>query len=293
MLTNASHINSVEKSSFTGNYLISARHMSTLYSINGTDGSIIWRLQAGGDSDFACEDFNFGFQHDARIRSENETHMIISIYDNASNNYNFTAKASSGKLIELDLAKMMAKLVSSPTYYPGQELLSASQGNMQLLANGNIFQCYGSWPRYTEHTSDGQAVWAAQIGPNQGAVMSYRAFSAAWKSTPPTKPSLFTYSKMSDAMIALYVSWNGATEVAWWRFWGANDVDGPFDMVGQTAKRGFETMYTCETHYAWTFAEAIGVDGSSLRKSTVEKTFVPSARLSSACLDTHCPSVGR
>lgn len=289
----ASHINSVEKSAFTGNYLISSRHMSTIYNINATDGSILWRLQAGGDSDFTCEDFNFGFQHDARIRSENKTSMVISIYDNASNNYNFTAKASSGKFIELDLVKMTAKLHATPTHYPGEELLSASQGNTQLLGNGNIFHCFGSWPRYTEHTPDGNAVWAAQIGPSQGQVMSYRAYSAAWKSTPRTKPSLFAYSRMSDAMIAVYVSWNGATEVGWWTFWGANDRSGGFEVIGTTAKQGFETLYTSDTHYAYTFAEAVGKDGSSLGNSTVEETFVPSAKLSAACFDTHCPGASR
>jgi len=262
--------------------------MSTIYNINGTDGTIIWRLQKGGDSDFSCQGFNFGFQHDARIRSENETSMVISIYDNASNNYNFTAKASSGKFIELDLVNMTAKLHAPLTHYPSKELLSASQGNTQLLGNGNRFHCFGSWPRYTEHTPDGNAVWAAQIGPNQGAVMSYRAYSAPWKGNPRTKPSLFAYSKMSDAMIALYVSWNGATEAKSWQFWGTNDMNESFELIGHTAKRGFETMYTSDTHYTYVFVEAIGGDGSSLANSTTERTFVPSAKLAAACFDTYC-----
>jgi hypothetical protein len=41
-LTKYSHINSVDKSTNTGDYLISARHTSSLYSINATDQSIIW-----------------------------------------------------------------------------------------------------------------------------------------------------------------------------------------------------------------------------------------------------------
>ncbi|RSL84254.1 hypothetical protein CEP52_016486 [Fusarium oligoseptatum] len=62
------HINSIAKGD-DGNYLVSARHASTIYKINGTDGSIIWRL-GGKASDFELgPNVTFGFQHHARFSS--------------------------------------------------------------------------------------------------------------------------------------------------------------------------------------------------------------------------------
>lgn len=268
--------------------------MSTIYNINASDGSIIWRLQAGGESDFACNGFNFSFQHDAEIRSENETTMIISIYDNASNGYNSTASASSGKVIALRYDSMTATLVGPMTCYPGFTLQSSSQGNTQLLESGNWFHGWGSWPMMSEHTGDGEAIWSAQLGPDQGRVMSYRAFSSNWSAVPSnTKPALWTFSKDSDGMVALYVSWNGCTEVESWTFYGRNAATDAWMRVGSTTKTGFETTYTSETHYTYTMAEAVGSDGLGLRNSTSETTFVPSSELSTACSDLSCPLVVR
>jgi len=268
--------------------------MSTIYNINASDGSIIWRLQAGGNSDFACNGFNFSFQHDAEIRSENDTTMVISIYDNASNGYNSTASASSGKVIALHYGSMTATLDGPTTYYPGFSLQSSSQGNTQLLDSGNWFHGWGSWPMMSEHTSNGEAIWSAQIGPDQGRVMSYRAFSSKWSAVPSnTKPALWAFSKDSDGMVALYVSWNGCTEVESWTFYGRNAATDAWTCLGSTTKAGFETTYTSETHYIYTMAEAIGGDGLGLRNSTSETTFVPSLQLSTACSDLNCPLVAR
>jgi hypothetical protein len=76
--------------------LISGRHVSTLYSINASDHTINWRLSCPGTdrpqpSDFECQGFNFSSQHDARFVSENDTHTVVSIFDNASNGLNKTA----------------------------------------------------------------------------------------------------------------------------------------------------------------------------------------------------------
>lgn len=287
-------MNSIDKSNLTGNYIISARHLGTIYNINATDGSIIWRLQAGGDSDFECLDFNFSFQHDAQIRAENETSMTISMFDNASNGFNATAPYSSGKLIEIDYISRTARLIGPPTYYPldQQALLSVSQGNTQYLDNGNIFHGFGSWPFMSEHTPDGNAVWTANFGPLQNVVMNYRAKAGFWKSIPSnTSPSLWTYSQDNDAMMALYVSWNGCTEVDSWNFYGANDLDGDFTNIGNAPKAGFETQYESETHFTYAVAEAVSRDGIALRNSSIQQTFVPSAQLAASCSDISCPGV--
>ncbi|KAL9059693.1 MAG: hypothetical protein Q9162_000994 [Coniocarpon cinnabarinum] len=288
------HMNSIDKSNLTGNYIISARHFGTIFNINGTDGSIIWRLQAGGNSDFDCTDFNFSFQHDAQIRAENETSMTLSLFDNASNGFNQTSGYSSGKLIHVDYVTRKASLAAPSTYYPLNEnvLLSVSQGNTQYLDNGNIFHGFGSWPFMSEHTPDGNAVWAANFGPVQNVIMNYRAKSGYWKSIPSnTSPSVWTYSQDNDALLVVYVSWNGCTETGSWNFYGSNDVDGEFTKFGSSPKFGFETMYESETHFTYTIAEAVGVDGVALRNSSVQQTFVPSAQLAASCSEQSCPGI--
>lgn len=283
-----SHINSVDKSKLTGNYLISARHMGALYMINATDASIIWTLEAGGKSDFECVDFAFSFQHDAQIRFEDERYMNISMYDNSSNNANRTAAESTGKYISIDFETKKAYLYRPSTSHP-EGMLSASQGNTQMLQNGNAFHSFGDWPRFTEHTPDGECVWEGRIGPGQGMNMVYRAFSSPWKSIPQhTKPALWTYSRTSDSSVAFYVSWNGCTQVGRYNFYGANDVNHVFDLIGTTEKRGFETIYTSETHFIYSFVEAVSYDGESLRNSSMVMTFVPSTELAAQCNDMNC-----
>ena len=216
------------------------------------------------------------------------------MYDNASNNYNFSAESSAGLFITLEYETMEARLSGPKIMYSESDtpLRSASQGNMQILENGNVFQGYGSWPAMTEHTAEGEPVWAANFGPQAGKIMSYRSTSGQWHAIPSkTKPYLWTYGKSPDGMIVFYVSWNGCTEVESWAFYGSNDLNDSFHKIGSTGKIGFETTYTSDTHFVYTFVEAIGMDGSSLRNSSVQQTFVPSAQLAAACTDDHCPGV--
>ncbi|KAI9725649.1 MAG: hypothetical protein M1828_002934 [Chrysothrix sp. TS-e1954] len=288
------HINSIDKSDLTGNYLISARHMSSLYNINATDGSIIWQLQAGGKTNFTCTDFNFGFQHDAQIQQENKTHMTISLFDNASNNVNNTADFSTGKVFTIDYAKKTASISMPITNYPSNPpLLCASQGNTKFLPGGNIFHGWGSWPFMSEHTPDSLAVWAANFAPYQGVTMSYRAFAGNWSAIPNnTAPAVMSFSKYTDASCAFYVSWDGCTEVGSWNFYTAHEKTDPFKKIGTTDKTGFETMYISDTHYDYVIVEAVGKDGTALRNSSIATTFIPGSVLAPSCNDVGCDPGG-
>ena len=82
MLTLRRHSNAIDKFP-DGDYLLSARHTDALYKISHLDGSILWRL-GGVDSDFELiGDAKFSRQHHARVRDQNETHVLISLFDNA------------------------------------------------------------------------------------------------------------------------------------------------------------------------------------------------------------------
>jgi hypothetical protein len=293
MLTSSSHINSIVKSAYTGHYLVSGRHMGTIYYINSTDGSVIWRLEAGGKSDFVCEGFQFAFQHDAEIQEENDHMMLLTLFDNSSNLQNKTAVRSEGKFIKLDYTTKRATLYRPSNYYPGFDLLSDSQGNTQVLKNGNTLQAWGSWPYMTEHAEDGHVVWEGQLGPVQGFVMIYRIYSGEWHAVPAhTRPALWTYSQTSDSKVAFYVSWNGCTETKTWRFYGANDMNDEFSYIGSVERLSrFETVYSSEMHFVYTFAEAVDFDGKSLRNSSMQLTFVPGPQLAAQCTDMNCGAI--
>lgn len=282
-----SHINSIDKSAKTGNYLVSGRHTSTLYYVNATDHTTIWQLSYFGQSDFSCTNFNFSFQHDARLISENDTTTVLSIFDNASNGYNNSATESSGMFISIDHNAGTATLISQ-TFFPlSGGILTTSQGNTQLLDNGNVFHGWGDNAWISEHTPDGHAVLLAQFALDT--TFNYRAFSMEWQSTPAdSTPDVYTYALNDNEPTAVYVSWNGATPVAHWRFYGAQEIGEPFSIIGETLHAGFETMWMAPKFYQWVFVEALGPDGTSLRNSSFQPTFVPSAALASSCSSAGC-----
>lgn len=141
------HINSVDKDA-AGDYLISARDACAVHKINGTSGQIIWRL--GGkksDFDFSTKKAKFCFQHHARWlpvpANKGDGIEIISLYDNSAHGTEHngghevhTAPTSSGKILRLNTTAWTAESVQG--YYPPDDLLSKSQGSMQVLPNGTF-----------------------------------------------------------------------------------------------------------------------------------------------------------
>lgn len=281
------HINSIDKSAATGNYLVSARHTSTIYYINRTDESIIWQMSYKAHSDFQLTNFNFSFQHDARILAESQTGMTISMFDNANNCAESTSTESSGRIINIDYNAGTATQTSQ-TLPPGG-LSSCSQGNTQILSSGGIFHGWGSNPWISEHDSNGNIVLAGNFSVTGALAMNYRAYSFPWTSIPTyTKPAVYSYALNSSSPNEIYVSWNGATEVRKWRFWGADQIDDNFVELGNATWAGFETQWTAPKYYNWVLAEAIAGDGMSLRTSSYTQTFVPSGSLAQSCDSVGC-----
>lgn len=137
------HINSVDKSPTTGNYIISARHTSGVYAIDGSDGSVLWTLSYGAENNsFHHENFNFTFQHDARWLQENDTHTVISLFDNGSDDSNHTSTESFGLIISIDHEAEAANLlqrVAAPRQVRPNGIHAGSQCNFQVFENGGAF----------------------------------------------------------------------------------------------------------------------------------------------------------
>jgi hypothetical protein len=263
------HINSVDKSS-QGDYVVSARHTSGIYKISGKDGSVIWRL-GGKHSTFDMPNFNFSSQHDARVHAENDTHTVLSLFDNGSDNYRNTSLTSSGMIVALDHETNTATLIKR-FEAPGEGLRSTSQGNTQLLPNGNMLIGWGSIPSISEHTADGTPIYFATLMDNDS--MNYRTFKYNWTATPADSPALAVRAPPNGAT-TFWASWNGGTDYSHWNFYGTSADSDDFVLLARIGKQGFQTTYTSSNFHPQTFAEAVAEDGSSMRKSSVVKPSLP------------------
>lgn len=284
------HINSVDKNQ-DGDYLISARHVSAIYKLSGVDGHIMWEM-GGNNPTFEQTNFNFSYQHHARWIYENATHTILSFYDNASNTFNSTGKFSHGWIISLDhIANTATKIAQWGAPEEEGGLLSGSQGNMQLLPDGNCHIGWGEHPYFSEHTADGTPVMYAKLADRASNVMIYRSNKYNWTAQPLTKPSLWTFSRTGDRKSGMrfFVSWNGATEVRNWNFFTSEESStGPFTFIGNATKTGFETEYSFPSVAQWAYAEALDSEGRTLERSVIQRTFVPSPGLVNYCDDRGC-----
>ena len=149
---------------------------------------------------------------------------------------------------------------------------------MQVLNNSNVFIGWGSIPEVSEFTSSGQCVAFGAFG-IVNLASSYRSTkipTSAWIGQPDSTPAIFTYANSSSLPTTFYVSWNGATQVAKWRFFGGDGTDATtMEVVGSAVKVGFETQFTTTQYFAYGFAKALDVNGKVLGISQVVQTFVP------------------
>ena len=124
------HINSIHVEP-DGNLLVSARNIWTVFKIDRDTGEILWRL-GGKESDFEMgPGTRTAFQHDARRQIDG----TITIFDNGA--HPKVHEQSRTIVVELDEEEMSAALMHE--YTSPEEVIATSQGNVQVLPNGNVF----------------------------------------------------------------------------------------------------------------------------------------------------------
>ena len=250
------HINSVDLFG-EEHLLVSARRTSTVYKVDRKTGEIVWRL--GGKS----SDFDMGggtrtdYQHDARHHPDGTT----TIFDNGSVSW---GEQSRGVVVEIDEDAMSATLVGEYTH--PNKMFSDTQGNLQELANGNVFVGWGSEPNFSEFSRDGELVFDANFSPE---LESYRAFRFPWKGQPEDAPAAVA-EVGSEGKLTLYVSWNGATEVATWEVLAGAGPD-KLQPVGAAPRKGFETAITLQTDGPYVAVRAKDGSGRVLGASKMLK----------------------
>lgn len=259
------HINSIDKDA-AGNYLISSRYMCGVAHVSASSGDVLWQL-GGSRNNFTDLSggaaTNMTWQHHAAWAEADNT---LTIFDNGAYNKLATAEYSRGLLIALDRDNMTATLLQD--YVAPQRLLVPSQGSVQQLpGDGNILVGWGHTPAFTEFSADGKALCDVHIGAVHlawlGRCKNYRTFKSPWVGRPKTRPA----AAMRPREDALYVSWNGATEVDRWVLQSGDEPakgggdDGGFVEHGSVAREGkFETRIDVPAD-AGDFVRVAALDG--------------------------------
>jgi hypothetical protein len=135
---------------------------------------------------------------------------------------------------------MKATLVREYTH-PGDPL-STSQGNLQVLPNGNVFVGWGTEPFTSEYSKEGNLLFDLEFS---GETQSYRAFRQPWTGCPAEDPAVAAEKGKGDK-VNIYASWNGATEATTWRVLAGPDP-GKLEPVGSVPREGFETAMAIRT----------------------------------------------
>jgi len=250
------HLNSIDVDT-DGNLIISARHTWGVYKIDRKSGDVIWRL-GGKQSDFAIEEgAGFAWQHDARRQADGS----LTLFDDGANSSNPpTEDHSRGLVLNVDETKRIATVIRE--YDHPVPVLARSQGSVQVQSNGNVLVGWGDQPFITEFSHDGNMVLDARLP--DGAT-SYRSLRYAWNGQP-TEPPAVAAEPAEGGSTMVFVSWNGATEVAQWVVLGGSEADG-LSPLGSRPRTGFETPIAVPGQPALLAVRAIDADGNVLVQS--------------------------
>jgi hypothetical protein len=243
------HLNSVELDR-DGDFIVSARHTNALYKIDRETGEVAWRL-GGKESDFRMgRGTEFKLQHDARVHPDG----TLTLFDNVAEDLPARGRESRGIALRLDHREKTASLVRE--FEHPDEILSATQGSMQVLRGGGAFVGWGGLhPEFTEFDSQGGTVFDARFLAK--GVETYRAYRMPWRARGEGRPAAVARAAGSDTVVR--ASWNGSTQVARWRVRPS----------GVTAPRtGFETTIRVPgSGSSSVVVEALGARGRVLGRS--------------------------
>src|SRR5207248_2160615 len=103
----------------------------------------------------------------------------------------------------LDYKAHRVTLIRALTHNP--PLLTFSQGNMQMLTDGNTLVDYGSNPYFAEFGSSGKQLFSIHFSKP---LQTYRAYRHPWWGQPISQPAIATSTTPHGTRI--YASWNGA-----------------------------------------------------------------------------------
>lgn len=252
------HVNSATLTP-DGDVVLSARNTHAVYRVDRETGEVEWVL-GGTSSDFDMEGpddgtgAQFAWQHDAQLHDDG----TLTLFDNQGDPP--VGERSRGLRLALDTDAMTASVLQEwlPT---DPTMIAGSQGNLQVLDNGNVVIGWGDAQLTSEFTADGTLVREFPLEAGE----SYRAYRFDdWVGAPSDPPLV-----VIDGGTA-YASWNGATEVATWRL-VAGSTEADAEPVAEVPRDGFETaLAPVPEDAAYVAVEALAEDGTVLGTGVAE-----------------------
>lgn len=246
------HVNSVSLDS-DGDILVSGRNTWAVYKLDRHTARIEWTLGGRSSSFKFGKGARFAWQHDAQRRADG----ALTLFDNSASPA--VAKLSRALAIDVDEIRKTATLLTARTH--PRRLLAATQGNHQTLPGGGALVGWGSRRYMTEYDAKGNVIWDARLSVG---FESYRAYRSPWVGFPDSRPRVF--AQAVGGGMDVYVSWNGATEVASWQVLGGSNRNSlvPIRTYGRTS---FETRVPASRRTAFVAVRALSKEGRTLATS--------------------------
>jgi hypothetical protein len=237
-------------------YLVSGRNVCAIYNVDRTTGAINWQIGGKNPTMSMGTGTTFWYQHHARRVPSGQ----ISLFDDGGAPPKETM--SRGLVLNVDTSTKTVALAQAVTH--PSKLLAFFEGSMQVLPSGNMVVGYGSEPNVAEFDASGNLLLDIRFPTN---VQSYRAERFPWSATPKANPKI-SVTVDGTAGYAVYLSWNGATEVASWRVLSGTSATSLSTLVTMP-KAGFETAITVRSSGTFVQGEALNSSGQVIGKTKV------------------------
>jgi hypothetical protein len=256
------HINSFDLQP-NGRMLISGRNTWGLYQLSTRTGQVVSQIGGRHSTVKLAPGAATAFQHDATVLPNG----LISIFDNGA--LPKIHSQSRGILVALNPQTNAGTLVAQ-FEHPNHPLLANSQGDIQVLPNGDAFIGWGAAPYISEFSAQGQLLFDATTAPYN----SYRAYRFPWTGAPAHRPAVAVLAPdagptASGAPLTLFASWNGDTRTASWRVF-AGPSPQQLTPVASAPREGFETAITTPPA-AYVAVQALDSSGTVLGTSATIK----------------------
>jgi Arylsulfotransferase (ASST) len=247
------HLNSIDQNA-DGTTLISARNTWALYQLNTTTGQLLSQIGGRHSTVKLGPGTRTAYQHDATTLPNG----MISVFDNGA--VPKVHPQSRGIVLALDPAANSATLAAQ--YEHRGALSSDSQGNIQQLANQDMFVGWGSKPYFSEFSAAGKLLFDAHL---HGSYQSYRGYRFPWTGIPLGPPAIAALP-VSKGRSRVFVSWNGDTRTAGWRLLAGASA-ATLTPVASAARSGFETSITSPGAAPFVAVQALDPSGAVLGTS--------------------------
>ncbi|MHB1858663.1 MAG: arylsulfotransferase family protein [Solirubrobacteraceae bacterium] len=257
------HINSISPDpNGDGNLLISSRNTSAGFEINHLNGKVMWELGGKHSSFEMGAGTRTAYQHDIEWQKDG----TVTIFDDGASPKVHQQSRALHESIDFETREV--KVLSILSHSP--PLLAQSQGNYQVLPDGNAFVGWGQEPYFSEYGRRGELLFDAHLPPGSS---SYRAYRFPWTGTPSTPPGIAVAGPGKGARtsgtgtpLTVYASWNGATQVASWRVLGGARKS-RLAPVASVPLSGFQTEIVLHTRDSWIAVQALSASGEALGTS--------------------------